>query len=433
MFDSSRPYTFDRVVRMVLTAIGLVAIFALLRYLSDVLLPFAAAVVLAYFLNPLVCEIERRSGRRGFAVAFTLGGVFVVGFSLILLVALVSFQQIRRFQDELGRFRRDTMTWFQSTEETTDAGPAAIPSAATQPAKKEAVVKSTLGFRELQEGLAAYRHHPSLPKPARLNLINEHVRGTAIGMVMDRAVAYVHTTDFTTLVVGLLRRLAVGGVTVINFAAELCVGAAVLLVILLYLIFLLLGFPEYRRTWKTLLPTAYRQGVLDFLNEFEAVLRRYFRGQFIIAALTGILFAIAFSLIGLPMAVPFGLFIGVLNMVPYLQTVALVPAAILAVFRAIGHDSSLLASFLWVGLAFIVVQVLQDGVLTPRIMGRATGLNPVAILLGIFIWGKLLGFLGLLLAIPLTCLGIAYYRRIVLKQTAEQSPVATTAPAGGSA
>jgi len=427
MIDSTKPYTFDRVVRMVLTAMVLVAAFSLLRYLSDVLLPFAAAVVMAYFLNPLVTEIENRTQRRGFAVAFTLTGVVVVGFALILLMALMSFQQVSQFQDQLGQFRRDTVAWFNSAEQT---GIAATQPERAEAASKPSTDRSILGFTELRSGLAAYRDNAALPKTDRLDLIHQRVQGTAIGMVMDRAVAYVHTTDFTTLLVSLLRRVAVGGVTVINFAAELCVAAAALLVILLYVIFLLLGFPEYRKTWKSFLPPAYRQEIISFLEEFELVLRRYFRGQFLIASLTGILFALAFSLIGLPMAVPFGIFVGVLNMVPYLQTVALVPAAILAVFRAIGSDGSLLASFAWVGLAFILVQVLQDAVLTPRIMGSATGLNPVAILLGIFIWGKLLGFLGLLLAIPLTCLGIAYYRRLILKQTT-QSPQLTTPPPSG--
>ena len=422
MLDSTKPYTFDRVVRMVLTAMVLVAVFSLLRYLSDVLLPFAAAVVLAYFLNPLVTEIENRTKRRGFAVAFTLTGVVVVGFALTLLMALMSFHQVSQFQDELAQFRQDTITWFNSAEQT---GPAANPQPETT--TKRASDKSVLGFNELRSGLTAYRDNAALPKSDRLDLIHQRVQGTAIGMVMDRAVAYVHTTDFTTLLVGLIRKVAVGGITVINFAAELCVAAAALMVVLLYVIFLLLGYPSYRKTWKTFLPPAYRRNIIDFLEEFEFVLRRYFRGQFLIASLTGILFAIAFSLIGLPMAVPFGIFIGALNMVPYLQTVALVPATVLAIFRTIGTDSSLLASFAWVGLVFIVVQVLQDVVLTPRIMGKATGLNPVAILLGIFIWGKLLGFLGLLLAIPLTCLGIAYYRRLVLSQTT-QSPQPTALP-----
>jgi len=54
-------------------------------------------------------------------------------------------------------------------------------------------------------------------------------------------------------------------------------------------------------------------------------------------------------------------------------------------------------------------------------MGKATGLRPIAILLGIFVWGKLLGFLGLMLAIPLTCLGIAYYRRFVLSHASSMT------------
>ncbi len=65
---------------------------------------------------------------------------------------------------------------------------------------------------------------------------------------------------------------------------------------------------------------------------------------------------------------------------------------------------------------FAVVQLFQDAFLVPKIMGKSTGLKPWVILLGIFVWGKLLGFLGLVLAIPLSCLGLAYYRRFILKE-----------------
>ena len=115
-----------------------------------------------------------------------------------------------------------------------------------------------------------------------------------------------------------------------------------------------------------------------------------------------------------------GLFVGLLNMVPYLQTIGLVPGLLLALVRSVEQDSSFAVSILLVLLVFAVAQLIQDTLLTPRIMGRATGLRPVAILLGVFIWGKLLGFLGLLLAIPLTCLGIAYYERYVLQRSDKQ-------------
>ena len=87
---------------------------------------------------------------------------------------------------------------------------------------------------------------------------------------------------------------------------------------------------------------------------------------------------------------------------------------VLGLFRALETGSSVVESLLLVLLVFAVVQTIQDGLVAPRIIGKVTGLRPIAVLLGVFVWGKLLGFLGLVLAIPLTCLGIAYYSRFVL-------------------
>ena len=173
------------------------------------------------------------------------------------------------------------------------------------------------------------------------------------------------------------------------------------------------------------LPPQYRKSIVEFYEQFNLAMRRYLRGQAVVALSVGALFSLGFTLIELPMALPFGLFIGLLNMVPYLQTVGLVPGVMLAGLRAIEGDSSFAVSVGLVLAVFVVIQVIQDALLAPRIMGRATGLSPVAILLGVFVWGKLLGFLGLLLAIPLTCLGIAYYRRYVLLHAPDEaSPAA---------
>ena len=423
MIDSSKPYTFDRVVRMVLAAAVLVALFFLLRYLSDVLVPFAAAVALAYILNPLVTQIERRmKHRRGRAVAVTLIGLGFVVFSMVLLLALISLHQIDRFEQSLGRLRDDLIASMITEPDDTAVADAKV-AGEIEPATSQPADESfDLGFAVFWNAWGDYlRDGGTMPRADRLLRLRKEVAGTVVGTLIDETESYLHSTDFRTAVVDLLRRLAVGGVTVINFVLELALAATVLVIVLLYLIFLLLDYPKYRRAWSTFIPPAYRENLVGFLAEFEAVLRRYFRGQIVIAAVTGIFFAIGFTIIGLPMAVPFGLFIGLLNIVPYLQMIALVPAAILAILRSVEHDSSLLASFGLVLLVFGVVQIIQDGLITPRIMGKATGLNPLAILLGMFIWGKLLGFLGLLLAIPLTCLGIAYYRRFVLQHSEEET------------
>ncbi len=113
------------------------------------------------------------------------------------------------------------------------------------------------------------------------------------------------------------------------------------------------------------------------------------------------------------MALPFGLFVSLLNMVPYPQTVAVIPAVMLAGLRAVEGDSSFTVSVILALAVMGIVPLIQDSLITPHIVGQSVGLKPAAILLGVCVWGKLLGLLWLVLAMPLTCLGIACYRLFV--------------------
>ena len=417
MTSEETRYTFDRVVRMLLSAAGLVVVVLLLRYLSDVLLPFAAAVVLAYLFNPLVTAIEKRTNHRGLAVGMTIGGLGALGLTLAIMIVPLIINQAGRFRDSLERLRDDLAVSVQveSPEPAALTDPTGIDDDAN-----DATDKSTLGWPELREGWAEYRRDAeSLSRRERLHRLRERVAGTYVGELIDKGVAYTRSDEFSALLVGAAKRVAIGGWTVVAFILNVVLGLTGLIIVLLYLVFLLLDFPEYARTWQTFLPPQYRDSIVEFLEQFDTAMRRYFRGQAVVALLMGILFAIGFSIIGLPMAVPFGLFVGLLNMVPYLQAVGLVPGVLLAGLRAVELESSFIMSVFLVLLVFAVAQTIQDALITPRVMGKATGLRPVAILLGVFVWGKLLGFLGLLLAIPLTCLGIAYYRRYVLLHRSE--------------
>ncbi len=183
-----------------------------------------------------------------------------------------------------------------------------------------------------------------------------------------------------------------------------------------------MDFNSLQAGWKEHLPPQYRETIVEFLDEFSRAMSRYFRGQFLVAVCCGLLFAVGFKIVGLRMAVLVGLSIGMLNMVPYLQTLGLVPAILLALLKAFESSSSPLWPIGGVLLVFVVVQSIQDTLLVPKIMGQATGLKPWVIMLSIFVWGKLLGFLGLVLAIPLSCLGLAYYRRFILEAHDERAP-----------
>jgi len=140
---------------------------------------------------------------------------------------------------------------------------------------------------------------------------------------------------------------------------------------------------------------------------------RYFRSQVTIALIVGVLLSTGFLIIGLPLALVMGMFIGILNIAPYLGTIGIIPAIFLGGLGAIEAGNSP-----WVGMALAllvicVVQIIQDGFLVPKIQGESLGLSPWMIILSLSIWGKLLGFLGLLIALPMTCLCLSYYRRML--------------------
>ncbi len=199
----------------------------------------------------------------------------------------------------------------------------------------------------------------------------------------------------------------------IKGTANVLMAVVGLVVILLYMIFLLMDFQSVSTDWITLFPEQHREPVALFVSDFEAAMNRYFRAQALLAAIAGVLFAIGFSIIGLPMAILLGLFLGLLNMVPYLQTVGFIPALILSLMHSLQSGTDFSTIILMVVGVFAVVQVIQDGLLTPRIMGQAMGLSPWLIMLSLSVWGQLLGMLGLLIALPMTCLCLAYYRRAV--------------------
>ena len=165
-----------------------------------------------------------------------------------------------------------------------------------------------------------------------------------------------------------------------------------------------------------MVPPGKRSIVHGVLKDVEKGMNGYFRGQSLIALCVGILFSIGFLIIDFPLAIPLGLFIGFLNLVPYLQTLGFVPTILLALLKAYDTNENFWGILFGAFLVFVVVQTIQDVILTPKIMGNVTGLNAAVILLSLSVWGALLGFIGLIIALPLTTLMISYYKRYVLEE-----------------
>jgi predicted PurR-regulated permease PerM len=156
---------------------------------------------------------------------------------------------------------------------------------------------------------------------------------------------------------------------------------------------------------------------LQLVDDLEEGMNGYFRAQTNIVIVVGILFAVGFKMIGLPFGVLLGISLGLMNYVPYLQLVGLIPAVALAGLHALETDSNFWMILGFVLLVFVVVQLAQDVYLTPKFMGDFSGFNPAIILLSLSIWGSLLGMIGLIIAIPLTSLLVSYYRKYIIKKT----------------
>lgn len=189
-----------------------------------------------------------------------------------------------------------------------------------------------------------------------------------------------------------------------------------LTMILLYTVFILIDYEEITSGWPQLLPERYRKFAVQLMSDVEQSMNKYFRGQGTIAFIVGVLFSIGFLIIGFPMAIGLGLFIGLLNMVPYLQTLGFIPCVILALAKSAQTGQNFWMIMAMVLVVFAIVQTIQDAFLTPKIMGKVTGLNAAIILLSLSIWGSLLGMLGMIIALPLTTLLLSYYQRYVINR-----------------
>jgi len=182
-----------------------------------------------------------------------------------------------------------------------------------------------------------------------------------------------------------------------------------------------MDYEQISEKWVTLIPKQYRAQTSNVVKDVQAGMNRYFRGQSTVALSVGILLSIGFLIIDFPMAIALGLFIGFLNLVPYLQTIGIIPMALLAVLKAADTGGNFWIIFGSSLLVMGIVQIIQDGYIVPKIMGKITGLNPAAILLSLSIWGSLLGIIGMIIALPFTTLLLSYYKQFLQLREDEDS------------
>ena len=356
MFD--RPITFDSFIRGVVAVLIIIGIGYVLNLLSGVLLPFFLAWLMAYLLYPLVSFLQYRCHLR-FRVPCILLAFLLVLSALAGLCLLIIPPTIEEFSKLSGLL--------------------------------EQLSERYLGGTDIAPYLS--RFFADFADKYQTDLVS-----------------LVHENNIVNAFQGLMGQaweLLIGALGVV-------IGLLGSAIVLLYMFFILMDYEGLSKGWVNFIPKKSRGFAVQLAEDMKNGMNAYFRGQSLIAFLVGILFSIGFLIIDFPLAIGLGMFIGFLNLVPYLQMVGIIPAVLLALLKSVNTGES----FWWIMflalLVFIVVQSIQDLILTPKIMGRQMGLKPAVILLSLSVWGSLLGFIGLIIALPLTTLIISYYKRFVL-------------------
>ena len=345
--------TLGRFLRMVGVVVFVAVSYFVLDSLSAVLLPFAVAWLLAYLLHPLVNFVQYRMRVKYRALSVFVSFLFIAIVIYGLVIAVVP-----SMHNEVQALKRITVEFLDKNIRNST-----IP---------EPVMEF---FKEVsdKEGVTEFLHSAG--------------DSDLFSICLERAKAFFLGT--------------------LNVVRQLFTA----FVILLYLFFILLDFDRMSEGWKPYVPKKWRGVVTKLWNDLVSGMNQYFRGQALVALCVGVLFAIGFVIIDFPMAIVFGLFVGALNLVPYMQLIALVPVVLLSMLKAEDSNGDFWLILLSALAVLAIVQLIQDLILVPRIMGKRMNLHPAVILLSLSVWGHLLGVLGMIVALPLTTLILAYLRR----------------------
>lgn len=352
--------TFDRFIRWALIGAMVIVTLLVLNHLSAVLLPFFIAWVLAYLMYPVVKFVQYR-----LHVKIRALSIIVAMLGMIAVVSLVVYLIVPPMIEQFGQF-----------------------------------TKLATGY---------------LHRAAHVDNIPEAVADWVQDNTPDLA-SLLKSEDFMSTIKETMPQVF----NVIGKTWSMMMSFIASCIVLMYMFFILLDYEYLTANWIRIFPKSTHAFWHELAQDAGKALNSYVRGQCLVALTMGVLFCIGFTIIDFPMAIGLGILIGILDLVPYLHTFALIPTAFLAGLKALNTGENFWMIFGLAVIVFCVVQVIIDMVVTPKIMGKQMGLNPAVLLLSLSVWGALLGFIGLIVALPLTTLIMAYWQRYV---TGDNTPV----------
>lgn len=339
-------------LRWLLYAVFVVIGWWIVSKLAAVLAPILAAFGIAYLLDPVLERMVARGVSRALAATLLLVGFLGVLTTLGIVLVPIAIHEVRDFIADLPRMIDNAAIWVE-----THLG-VEVPHPESKIGPDGTVEPVTWG---------AYLASPEIKA-----MIEDSI-GPAQAFVLA----------------------AVGGV--LSFLAFL----AEFLLVPVFAYYFLLDWPNITARVKRAIPPRRRGKVLEILAEIDGVVSGWVRGQAIVTAILAVLYAIGFSIVGIHLAVPIGLLVGILTVIPFVGT--FVGAAIVLLVTLLDWQG--IGPVVGVGVVILVLHLLEAAVLTPKIVGHRVGLSESAALFAVVAGGKLLGFVGILLAVPIaaTC------------------------------
>ena len=364
MSTNYTPYwNIDRIMKLIIGIAITVALIFLIRYLSNVLLPFFAACLIAYLLQPLVDINRKITHLKGRVVPSVLALLEVIG--VVGLLIYFFLPHVMRELDSLASI----------------------------------IHSLTTGRR-------------TLPREY-INLMT----WIENSMDIDSLKAQISSINIETVIKKGFSILDKS----INVIAEVLEWALTII----YILFILIDYEQIVRGFKLIIPHKYRAEVMPIVKNVQVSMNHYFRGQGLVALCAAVFYCIGFSIIGLPLAIPMGLIVGILYMIPYFQYITLIPVALICSIYSLGGAVSFMGLFGKSLMVYVVSQSICDYVITPHIMGKELGLNPAVILLSLSVWGSLLGIIGMIIALPVTSLIMSYYEEYISNPHKKSSAISS--------
>nr|WP_315488887.1 AI-2E family transporter [uncultured Rhodoferax sp.] len=322
--------------------------------LAPVLTPFVVAAVLAYALTPLVDWLDDVGrGRIPRMLA-----VIVVELVFIVAVLAVLLLMVPIVAKELPLLREQLPVLMDSVNTS------------------------------LKPWLAQWGIHLALDVASIKSFVLTHLSGNVEDVVGS-----------------LLASLKLGGSVAFSL-----LGNAILIPVALF--YLLMDWDRLVTQVRELIPPRLRVSTDSFMAEADSVLGQYLRGQLLVMLILAVFYSVGLALFGLDLALPIGIFTGLAIFVPYLGFgVGLVLAA-LAGLLEFSATSGLGYTAIMVAVVFGAGQVVESLFLTPRLVGERIGLHPLAVIFALLAFGQLFGFVGVLIALPVSAVLLVAIRRV---------------------